>query len=57
MVLTGGMARSTRLTERLRQRLEWLAPVVVLPEVEEMHALASGVLRVLRGQETPGEYA
>lgn len=57
VVLTGGMARSTRLTERLRQRLEWLAPVVVLPEVEEMHALASGVLRVLRGQETPGEYA
>ena len=57
VVLTGGMARSVRLTERLRQRLEWLAPVVVLPEVEEMHALASGVLRVLRGQETPGEYA
>jgi len=57
VVLTGGMARSVRLTERLRQRLEWLAPVVVLPEVEEMHALASGVLRVLRGQELPGEYA
>ncbi|MEG6506172.1 butyrate kinase [Nitratidesulfovibrio sp. 1201_IL3209] len=57
VVLTGGMARSVRLTERLRRRLEWLAPVVVLPEVEEMHALASGVLRVLRGQETPGDYA
>lgn len=57
VVLTGGMARSVRLTERLRRRLEWLAPVVVLPEVEEMQALASGVLRVLRGQETPGEYA
>jgi butyrate kinase len=57
VVLTGGMARSARLTERLRRRLEWLAPVVVLPEVEEMHALASGVLRVLRGQETPGDYA
>ncbi|HEU6435922.1 MAG TPA: butyrate kinase [Nitratidesulfovibrio sp.] len=57
VVLTGGMARSVRLTERLRQRLEWLAPVVVLPEVEEMHALASGVLRVLRGQETPGDYS
>ena len=56
VVLTGGMARSVRLTERLRQRLQWLAPVVVLPEVEEMHALASGVLRVLRGQETPGDY-
>jgi butyrate kinase len=56
VVLTGGMARSARLTERLRQRLQWLAPVVVLPEVEEMHALASGVLRVLRGQETPGDY-
>lgn len=56
VVLTGGMARSARLTERLRQRLQWLAPVVVLPEVEEMHALASGVLRVLRGQELPGDY-
>jgi len=56
VVLTGGMARSVRLTERLRQRLQWLAPVVVLPEVEEMHALASGVLRVLRGQEIPGDY-
>lgn len=56
VVLTGGMARSVRLTERLAGHLGWLGPVVVLPEVEEMRALAQGVLRVLRGEETPHDY-
>ena len=56
VVLTGGMAKSPHLTTELRRRLEWLAPVVVLPEVEEMQALASGCLRVLQGKEKPGTY-
>lgn len=56
IVLTGGMARSRRLTDALSQRLSWLAPVVVLPEVAEMRALVSGVLRVLRGEEVPRAY-
>ncbi|UZP65847.1 butyrate kinase [Desulfovibrio mangrovi] len=56
IVITGGMARSVRLIETLRRRMGFLAPFVVLPEVEEMQALAAGCLRVLEGRETPREY-
>lgn len=56
VVLTGGMARSVRLTSRLEAHLGWLGPMVVLPDVEEMRALTQGVLRVLRGEEVAKEY-
>jgi len=56
VVITGGMARSGRLVERLRRRAGFVAPFVVLPDVEEMQALAAGALRVLRGEEVPREY-
>ena len=56
VVITGGMARSGRLVERLRRRAGFVAPFVVLPDVEEMQALAAGGLRVLRGEEVPREY-
>ncbi|MFV0423606.1 butyrate kinase [Oleidesulfovibrio sp.] len=57
VVLTGGMARSERLMHAIGCRVRYLGPVVVLPELEEMQALALGGLRVLRGEETPAEYA
>lgn len=56
IVITGGMARSTRLVEALKRRMGFLARFVVLPEVEEMQALAAGCLRVLAGVEVPREY-
>ncbi|MGI6298632.1 MAG: butyrate kinase [Saccharofermentanales bacterium] len=56
VVLTGGMARSKYLTERIHNSVAFLAPVLIYPGEKEMAALISGVLRVLAGQEKPGEY-
>jgi butyrate kinase len=51
IVLTGGVARSERFVRELEERIEWIgAPFVVIPGEDEMLALASGALRVLRGE-------
>jgi butyrate kinase len=55
VVLTGGLARSNRLVEWIRDRVEFLAPVRVLP-VQEMRALAGGALAALRGDEPIHDY-
>jgi butyrate kinase len=51
LLLTGGMAHSERMVNRLRQRLEWIAPIRVYPGENELQALAEGVFRVLDGVE------
>jgi len=51
VLLTGGMAYSKRVVERLRGSLEWIAPVRVYPGEDELQALAEGVFRVLDGEE------
>ena len=51
VLLTGGMARSARVVERLRGSVEWIAPVAVYPGEDELQALAEGVFRVLDGEE------
>jgi butyrate kinase len=51
VLLTGGMAYSERVVERLRRSLEWIAPVRVYPGEDELQALAEGVFRVLDGEE------
>ncbi len=51
VLLTGGMAHSERLVERLRGYVEWIAPVAVYPGEDELRALAEGVFRVLDGEE------
>lgn len=56
IVLTGGLAYSTRFTGAIKQRVDKLAPVYVFPGEDEMLALMSGVLRVLRGEERPAVY-
>jgi butyrate kinase len=55
VVLTGGLSRSNRLVEVLRERLEYLGPVVAL-ETDEMRVMAEGAWRVLRHEEQPLEY-
>ncbi len=52
IVLTGGMAHSERLVEKLRTYIAWIAPVAIYPGEDELLALAEGVFRVLDGQET-----
>jgi butyrate kinase len=56
ILLTGGLAGSELLTDWIRDRVSFVAPVEVWPEVEEMKALAAGALRVLRGEETAKRY-
>lgn len=57
IILTGGMARSERITGWIEDRVAFLAPVVVLAGENEMEALALGALRVLRGQEEADEFS
>jgi butyrate kinase len=51
VLLTGGMAHSARVVDRLRGYVEWIAPVAVYPGEDELRALAEGVFRVLDGKE------
>lgn len=51
IIFTGGMARSTGFVQMVSQRVEFIAPVDVLPGEFEMEALAEGALRVLLGKE------
>lgn len=56
VVLTGGLARSDRFVDMIKQKVSYLAPVYVYPGEFEMEALASGALRVLRGEEEAQVY-
>lgn len=56
VILTGEIARSARLVERLRARVEFIAPVEVVPGAVEMQALVDGTLRMLRGEEPVRDY-
>ncbi|MGE5606743.1 MAG: butyrate kinase [Bacteroidota bacterium] len=57
IVLTGGLAYSERFVEWLKQRVGFIAPIIVLPGEFEMEALASGAWRVLTGREEAKIYA
>ena len=56
IALTGGLAFSNRFTGAIKQRVDKLAPIHVFPGEDEMFALMSGVMRVLRGQELAAQY-
>jgi butyrate kinase len=56
IVLTGGLAHSEMLIASIRERVKWIAPVLVFPGEDEMEALTLGALRVLRGEEEAKEY-
>ena len=56
IILTGGMAYSEMLTDRIKDYVNFLAPVIVMPGENEMEALAQGGLRLLSGQEEANVY-
>ncbi len=56
ILLTGGMAYSDYIVERLTKRIKYLAPVYVFPGENEMEALANNAIMALRGELTPMEY-
>jgi butyrate kinase len=57
LLITGGMAHSSRLVAAVQAAVGWIAPVAVYPGEDELQALAEGVLRVLCGEEPAREYA
>ena len=56
IVLTGGLAHSAMLVNWIRERVEWIAPLIVYPGEDEMLAMVQGALRVLRREEEAKEY-
>ncbi|MGP0086175.1 MAG: hypothetical protein ACLP0B_21520 [Steroidobacteraceae bacterium] len=51
VILTGGMAHSERVVNRLSNQIGWIAPITIYPGEDELQALAEGVFRVLDGEE------
>ena len=56
IILTGGIAYSTMITDWIKERVSFIAPVKVLPGENEMEALALGALRVVEGVESAHEF-
>ena len=56
IIFTGGIAYSKVVVEALKDRMGWIADVVVYPGEDELLALAEGALRVLNGEEEAREY-
>lgn len=57
IILTGGVAFSERFCGWIRERVGFIAPVLVRAGENELEALALGTLRVLRGEERPSVYS
>jgi butyrate kinase len=56
IILTGGIAHSQLFTGWVKELVEFIAPVTILPGESEMEALAAGGLRVLAEQEVVHPY-
>ena len=56
IVLTGGLAYSERFVNSIKKHVGFVGPIEVIPGENEMKALAEGVLRVIRGEETARIY-
>ncbi|MBW6515714.1 MAG: butyrate kinase [Candidatus Cloacimonetes bacterium] len=54
--LTGGLAYGEELTDEIKKRVSFFAPVFVLPGENEMEALSQGAINVLKGLEEAKEY-
>lgn len=57
IILTGGMAHSSRMNEMVSRRISRLAPVEIVPGEDEMNALFLGASRILAGEEQVKEYS
>jgi butyrate kinase len=52
VVITGGIAYNDDFVALIKERISFIAPVMVYPGEDEMSALSKGALRVLIGEET-----
>lgn len=56
IILTGGIAYSQKIRQKIEERIKFIAPVISYPGEDEMIALAQGGLRVLSGEEEALDY-
>lgn len=56
IIITGGLAHSKLLTDMVIPRVNFIAPVTVMPGECEMEALAGGGMRILSGNEVAKHY-
>jgi len=56
ILLTGGIAYGKDIIELIKERVEFIAPVIVYPGEDELLALTQGGIRVLKGEEEAKEY-
>lgn len=56
IAITGGIAYSKMITDWIKERVEFIAPVIISPGENELESLSFGALRVLRGEEAVREY-
>lgn len=51
IILTGGLAHGKYVIEKIREMIDFIAPVIIYPGEDEMDALNKGVLRVINNLE------
>lgn len=56
IILTGGIAYDKAVTDGLKERAGFIAPITVYPGEDELLALAQGAIRVMTGVEKVMEY-
>ncbi|HJZ39208.1 MAG TPA: butyrate kinase [Bacteroidales bacterium] len=56
IILTGGISHNPMVVEYIKKMVSYIAPVVIYPGEDEMHALAMNGLMVLKGEIKPKEY-
>ncbi len=56
IVITGGMAYSEKLISLIKERIDFLGNIIVMPGENEMKSLTLGALRVLKGEEKAKEF-
>lgn len=56
IILTGGLAKSQLMCSMIQKRVEFMAPVHVVPGEYELEALAEGAYRIVTNQEEAREY-
>ena len=56
IILTGGLAKSRVLTYSIEEKVSWISKVFVIEGTEEMHGMAEGAERALRGDVQVQEY-
>lgn len=57
IILTGGIAYSEKLVTWIKDRVKFIAPILIYPGEDEMLALTQGALRVLKGEESAKDYS